>query len=147
MTFYGRHTAQHPGAMVRNNNKKFRFFKSKENIHKKEVGPYHGFGFLKFATNIRYDMLFCALKNQPHMAFQFLYLAIFFLSSILYIMGTSKCLTLNKIEMLRFILPFSICCFFYLLLQCYDDGNVLHRFLRKNLTYNLEIWCNFRHDE
>ena len=25
-------------------NKKFRSFKSKENIHKKEVGPYHGFG-------------------------------------------------------------------------------------------------------
>ena len=28
-----------------NNNKKFRFFKSKENIHKKEDGPYHGFGY------------------------------------------------------------------------------------------------------
>ena len=25
--------------------KKFRSFKSKENIHKKEVGPYHGFGY------------------------------------------------------------------------------------------------------
>ena len=29
----------------RNNNKKFRSFKSKENIHKKEVGPYRGFGY------------------------------------------------------------------------------------------------------
>ena len=29
----------------RNDNKKFRSFKSKENIHKKEVGPYHGFGY------------------------------------------------------------------------------------------------------
>ena len=28
-----------------NNNKKFRSFKSKENIHKKDVGPYHGFGY------------------------------------------------------------------------------------------------------
>ena len=28
-----------------NNNKKFRPFKSKENIHKKEVGPYHGFHY------------------------------------------------------------------------------------------------------
>ena len=28
-----------------NNNKKFRSLKSKENIHKKEVGPYHGFGY------------------------------------------------------------------------------------------------------
>ena len=28
------------------NNKKFRSFESKENIHKKEVGPYHGFGYL-----------------------------------------------------------------------------------------------------
>ena len=26
-----------------NNNKKLRSFKSKENIHKKEVEPYHGF--------------------------------------------------------------------------------------------------------
>ena len=44
-TFYGRHTAQHPAAVIRNNNKKLRSFKSKENIHKKEVGPYHGFGY------------------------------------------------------------------------------------------------------
>ena len=28
-----------------NNDKKFRSFKSKENIHKKEVGPYNGFGY------------------------------------------------------------------------------------------------------
>ena len=27
------------------NNEKFRSFKSKENIHKKEVGPYRGFGY------------------------------------------------------------------------------------------------------
>ena len=27
------------------NNEKFRSFKSKETIHKKEVGPYHGFGY------------------------------------------------------------------------------------------------------
>ena len=30
---------------VTNNNEKFRSFKSKENIHKKEVGPYRGFGY------------------------------------------------------------------------------------------------------
>ena len=40
----------HPGCFVlvlvdRKNNKKFRSFKSKENIYKKEVGPYHGFGY------------------------------------------------------------------------------------------------------
>ena len=28
-----------------NKNKKFRYFKSKENIHKKGVGPYRGFGY------------------------------------------------------------------------------------------------------
>ena len=44
-TFYGRHTAQHPAAVSANNNEKFRFFKSKENIHKNEVGPYRGFGY------------------------------------------------------------------------------------------------------
>ena len=43
--FYGRHMAQHPAAVIRNNNKKFRSFKSKENIHKKEVGPYRGFSY------------------------------------------------------------------------------------------------------
>ena len=44
-TFYGRHTTQHPAAVIRNDYKKFRSFKSKENIHKKEGGPYHGFGY------------------------------------------------------------------------------------------------------
>ena len=38
-TFYGRHTAQHPAAVIiGNHNKKFRSFKSKENIHKKKLG-------------------------------------------------------------------------------------------------------------
>ena len=34
---------------------------------------------LKFGTNIGYDKLYCVLKNQPHMAYQSLYLS-FFLS-------------------------------------------------------------------
>ena len=38
--FYGHHTAKHPAAVTTNNNEKFRSFKSKENVHKKEVGPY-----------------------------------------------------------------------------------------------------------
>ena len=42
-TFYGRHMAQHPAAVTTNNNEKFRSLKSKENIHKKEVGPYRDF--------------------------------------------------------------------------------------------------------
>ena len=32
---------------------------------------------LKFGTNIRYDKLYCVFKNQPHMAYQSLYLSIF----------------------------------------------------------------------
>ena len=32
---------------------------------------------LKFGTNIGYDKLYCVLKNQPNMAYQFLYLSIF----------------------------------------------------------------------
>ena len=32
---------------------------------------------LKFCTNIRYYRLYCVLKNQPHMAYQSLYLSIF----------------------------------------------------------------------
>ena len=31
----------------------------------------------KFGTNIRYDKLYCVVKNQPHMAYQSLYLSIF----------------------------------------------------------------------
>ena len=44
-TFYGGHTEQHPAAVTTNNNEKCRYFKSKENTHKKEVGPYHSFGY------------------------------------------------------------------------------------------------------
>ena len=32
---------------------------------------------LKFGTKIRYDKLYCVFKNQPHMAYQSLYLSIF----------------------------------------------------------------------
>ena len=31
--------------MINNNIKKVKSFKNKENIHKIEVGPYHGFGY------------------------------------------------------------------------------------------------------
>ena len=44
-TVYGRHTAQHPAAVTISNNEMFRSFKSKENIHKIEVGSYRGFGY------------------------------------------------------------------------------------------------------
>ena len=36
---------------IENINKKFRSFESKENIHKKEVGPYHGFGYLSLISD------------------------------------------------------------------------------------------------
>ena len=32
---------------------------------------------LKFGTNIGYAKLYCVRKNQPHVAYQFLYLSIF----------------------------------------------------------------------
>ena len=50
-TFYGHHTAQHPTAVTTHNIEKFRSFKSKENIHKKEVGPYRGFGYLNLISD------------------------------------------------------------------------------------------------
>ena len=37
--------------LIINDNKRFRTFESKENIHKKEVGPYHGFGYQSFISN------------------------------------------------------------------------------------------------
>ena len=36
---------------IENNNKKFKSFKSKENIHKKEVGSYHGLGYQSLISN------------------------------------------------------------------------------------------------
>ena len=36
-----------------NNNEKFRSFQSKENIHKKEVGPCRGFGYLSLISDPR----------------------------------------------------------------------------------------------
>ena len=77
---------------------------------------------LKFGTNIRYDRLYCVLKNQPHMAFQSIYLSIFLSfqhffhliaqhllvlqsSNFAYTMRTTKCNTVNKTKVLRFILP------------------------------------------
>ena len=38
-------TVSHMSRIMRNNNKKFRSCKSKENIHKKEVGSYRGFSY------------------------------------------------------------------------------------------------------
>ena len=52
-TFYGRHTAQHPAAVIENNENKSLdpSFKSKENNHKKEVGPYREFGYLSLISD------------------------------------------------------------------------------------------------
>ena len=36
-------TSENSKLVVNDNNKKFRSFRSKENIHKKEVGPYRGY--------------------------------------------------------------------------------------------------------
>ena len=41
----GRKFESFRGEVLYNNNKKFRSFKSKENIHKKEVGSNHGYGY------------------------------------------------------------------------------------------------------
>ena len=42
MTFFKK--MGNSSGQITNNNEKFRSFKSKENFHKKEAGPYHGFG-------------------------------------------------------------------------------------------------------
>ena len=45
---------------------------------------------LKFCTNIRYNRLNCVLKNQPHMAYQSLYLSIFFLSNNFHLISSAS---------------------------------------------------------
>ena len=37
--------------IIYTNNKKFRSFNSKQTIHKKEVGPYRGFGYLSLISD------------------------------------------------------------------------------------------------
>ena len=82
---------------------------------------------LKFGTHTGDDKLYCVLKNQPHMAYQSLYLSIFLSfqiffhhissasmsalesSNFVYTMRTTKCITENKTNMLRFTFAF----FFY----------------------------------
>ena len=44
-TFYGCHTAQHPAAVIKNNSKSLDPLTAKQNIHRKEVGPYRGFSY------------------------------------------------------------------------------------------------------
>ena len=88
-------------------------------------------------TNIRYDRLYCVLKNQPHMAYQSLYLSIFLsfqqffhLISSVSISATvfifcihnedNQVLYCKQNQMLRFIFAFFFYFpFFYLSLQCF----------------------------
>ena len=58
-----------------NDNKKFRSFKSIENIHKKEVGPYHGFGYLSFISD-PINMAKGAEPEEKTMNLQFLIMAV-----------------------------------------------------------------------
>ena len=108
---------------------------------------------LKFGTKIKYDRLYCVLKNQPHMAYQSLYLSIFLsfqqffhLISLASISATVFKLCIHNednqeyyckqnqgVEIL--LLPsFSIFPFFYLSIQCNGYGNFRQRFLRNCLT-------------
>ena len=107
---------------------------------------------MKFGTKLGNDKLYCVTKNQPHIAYQSLYLSIFLsltkfsvtdfsllfeLESLnfVYNMRTTKCNTENKTKVLRFIFPsFSIFSFFNLSLQGNEYGNFRQRFLRNYLT-------------
>ena len=59
---------------------------------------------LKFGTNIKYDRLYCVLENQPHMAYQSLYLSIF--SSPVQSTGRAIVVTLASALPLPLPLPF-----------------------------------------
>ena len=80
---------------------------------------------MKFGTKLGNEQLYCVLKNQPHIAYQSLYLSNFpsllvtefsitdFSASVLdrvfkfvYMMRTTKCITENKTKVLRFIFAF-----------------------------------------
>ena len=50
-------------------------------IFAKDFSGTTGPRILKSGTNIKYDRLYCVLKNQPYMVYKFHYLSIFFLSN------------------------------------------------------------------
>ena len=53
---------------------------------------------LKFGTNIKYDRLYCVLKNQPYMAYQSLYLSIFLSNNFpSYQLSIFKCYSLQTL--------------------------------------------------
>ena len=89
---------------------------------------------LKFGTNMMYDRLYCVLKNQPYMAYQFLLFVHFSFfptffpsyqlsiykcqsSNFIYTMRTTKCITVNKTKVQRFIFAFFFYFFFFLSLN------------------------------
>ena len=99
---------------------------------------------LKFGTKLGNEQLYCVLKNQPHIAYKFLYFFNFSFSltkfsitdfsasfwtgslNFIYTMKTTKCITENKTKMLRFIFAFFFYFpFFYLSLLCDEYGNFL----------------------
>ena len=103
-----------------------------------------------------YDKLYCVTKNQPHIAYQFLYSSIFlslqqkFLSQIsqllfesgssnfVYTLRLAKYIVLQKIKLLMFIFPsFSIFLFFHLSLLCNADGDLLSKIFQQLLDLGL----------
>ena len=86
---------------------------------------------LKFGKNIGYDKLYCVLKNQPHMAYQSLYLSIFlsfqkYFSSkfsqqlldlgfrnLVQTSGMISCIVYKRISLILLISTF-ICPFFFI---------------------------------
>ena len=108
---------------------------------------------LKFGANIKYDRLYCVLKNQPYMANQSLYLSIFLsfqhlfhLISLASISATVFKLIIhnednqvyyckqNQGAEIYFCLLFLFFLFFYLSIQCNEYGNFRQRFLSNCFT-------------
>ena len=105
---------------------------------------------LKFGTNIKYDRLYCVIKNQPYMAYQSLYLYIFLsfqqffhlisLASTsatvfkLYIHNEDNQVYYCKQNQGAEIYFYLLFLFFYLSIQCNEYGNFRQRFLRNCFT-------------
>ena len=109
---------------------------------------------LKFGTRLDSDELYCVTKEQPHIAYQSLYLFIFLslqwknfsskISQQLLGLGfwnlvqsliVMSCIVLQKNSHILLISPF-ICSFFFL-----SNGNFCHRFLSSYWNHRFQILC------
>ena len=119
---------------------------------------------LKFDTKIGYDKFYCVLKNQQHMAYQSLYFVHFSFfsnnfsnisaqhelvlesSNFIYTMKKTKCITVNKIKVLRFTFFFFFSSFPFSTShsKVMNICKFLSKISQELLDLGFEIWYKYK---